>query len=97
METDNFNNTEKTAEEWKLITTHHLIERYGMTECGMVLSNDINQPIQNSVGTPMPGVEVKIRDEKIQGFHLFSYNKASNMFVIKENYSLRAPAFLKNT
>ncbi|XP_072527486.1 malonate--CoA ligase ACSF3, mitochondrial [Salminus brasiliensis] len=48
-------------ERWKEITGHMLLERYGMTEIGMALSNPLNGPrIPGAVGTPLPGVEVCI-------------------------------------
>ncbi|KAL6461383.1 hypothetical protein MHYP_G00295270 [Metynnis hypsauchen] len=48
-------------ERWKEITGHVLLERYGMTEIGMALSNPLNGPrIPGAVGTPLPGVEVRI-------------------------------------
>ncbi|CAG5081803.1 Similar to Acsf3: Malonate--CoA ligase ACSF3 [Cotesia congregata] len=43
------------------ITGHRLLERYGMTETGMVLSNPLEgQRIPGTVGTPLPGVQVRI-------------------------------------
>ncbi|XP_060767928.1 malonate--CoA ligase ACSF3, mitochondrial isoform X2 [Neoarius graeffei] len=48
-------------ERWREITGHVLLERYGMTEIGMALSNPLNGPrIPGAVGTPLPGVEVRI-------------------------------------
>lgn len=49
---------------WREITGHTLLERYGMTEIGMALSN----PLQGErrpgfVGTPLPGVTVRLVDE----------------------------------
>uniref|UniRef100_H3CVK0 Malonate--CoA ligase ACSF3, mitochondrial n=1 Tax=Tetraodon nigroviridis TaxID=99883 RepID=H3CVK0_TETNG len=50
-----------TLQRWKEITGHTLLERYGMTEIGMALSNPLNGPrIPGSVGSPLPGVEVRI-------------------------------------
>jgi malonyl-CoA/methylmalonyl-CoA synthetase len=51
-------------EQWRAITGHTLLERYGMTEIGMALSN----PIRGSrrpgfVGRPLPGVEVRLVDK----------------------------------
>ena len=48
-------------DRWRALTGHTLLERYGMTETGMILS----QPLQGErrpgyVGTPLPGVEVKL-------------------------------------
>ncbi|KAI5619758.1 acyl-CoA synthetase family member 3, mitochondrial, partial [Silurus asotus] len=48
-------------ERWKEITGHVLLERYGMTEIGMALSNPLNGPrVPGAVGSPLPGVEVRI-------------------------------------
>lgn len=51
-------------ERWEAITGHRLLERYGMTEIGMALSNPLNGSRRPGfVGTPMPGVEVRLVDE----------------------------------
>jgi malonyl-CoA/methylmalonyl-CoA synthetase len=51
-------------ERWREITGHTLLERYGMTEIGMALSNPLEgERRPGSVGTPLPGVEVRIVDE----------------------------------
>ncbi|XP_067853645.1 malonate--CoA ligase ACSF3, mitochondrial isoform X3 [Heptranchias perlo] len=48
-------------EKWKQITGHSLLERYGMTEIGMALSNPVRGfRVPGAVGTPLPGVEVRI-------------------------------------
>lgn len=50
-----------TLQRWEEITGHTLLERYGMTEIGMALSNPLNGPrIPGAVGLPLPGVEVRI-------------------------------------
>ena len=50
-----------TLERWKEITGHTLLERYGMTEIGMALSNSYRgQRVPGSVGTPLPGVDVRL-------------------------------------
>ncbi|XP_064779277.1 malonate--CoA ligase ACSF3, mitochondrial isoform X2 [Oncorhynchus masou masou] len=50
-----------TLLRWKEITGHTLLERYGMTEIGMALSNPLKGPrIPGAVGVPLPGVEVRI-------------------------------------
>jgi malonyl-CoA/methylmalonyl-CoA synthetase len=52
-------------EEWKAITGHTLLERYGMTETGMVLSNPLRgERVPGSVGAPLPGVQVRLVNEK---------------------------------
>ncbi|KAF3817549.1 hypothetical protein GH733_012836, partial [Mirounga leonina] len=51
-------------EKWQDITGHTLLERYGMTEIGMALSNPLTATrVPGSVGTPLPGVEVRIVSE----------------------------------
>ena len=47
---------------WKEITGHTLLERYGMTEFGMGLSNPIAMDARRAgyVGTPLPSVEARI-------------------------------------
>ena len=49
-------------EEWRKLTGRSLLERYGMTEIGMALSNPYDEKKHKPgyVGIPLPGVEVKI-------------------------------------
>jgi len=55
----------KVAEKWKEISGHTLLERYGMTEIGMALSNPLHGSRRlGSVGSPLPGIEVRLTDEK---------------------------------
>jgi len=49
-----------TLEKWKKITGRTLLERYGMTEIGMALSNSLHKRIAGYVGTPLPNVEVRL-------------------------------------
>ncbi len=50
-------------EKWKEISGHMLLERYGMTEIGMALSNSYRgERLAGRVGFAMPGVEVGIFD-----------------------------------
>ena len=50
-----------TLRQWKTITGHVLLERYGMTEVGMALSNPLNgKRIPGFVGNPLPGVQTRI-------------------------------------
>lgn len=50
-----------TLQRWEEITGHTLLERYGMTEIGMALSNPLKGPrIPGAVGLPLPTVEVRI-------------------------------------
>lgn len=51
-------------EKWREISGQALLERYGMTEIGMVLSNPLRgERRPGCVGTPLPGVEVRLTDE----------------------------------
>jgi malonyl-CoA/methylmalonyl-CoA synthetase len=51
-------------ERWLEITGHTLLERYGMTEIGMALSNPLHgQRLPGHVGLPLPGIEVRRVDE----------------------------------
>jgi len=53
-----------TLERWKDISGHTLLERYGMTEIGMALSNPLRgERVPGSVGRPLPGVEVRLVGE----------------------------------
>lgn len=49
---------------WEEITGQRLLERYGMTEIGMGLSNPrLGERLAGTVGQPLPGVEVRLVDE----------------------------------
>jgi malonyl-CoA/methylmalonyl-CoA synthetase len=53
-----------TLERWKEISGHTLLERYGMTEIGMALSNPLRgERVPGSVGTPLPSVEIRLVGE----------------------------------
>ncbi len=53
-----------TLERWREITGHTLLERYGMTEIGMAISNSYRgERVPGSVGRPLPGVAVRLVDE----------------------------------
>ncbi|XP_046386430.1 malonate--CoA ligase ACSF3, mitochondrial [Ischnura elegans] len=48
-------------DRWEEITGHRLLERYGMSEVGMALSNPLKgERKPGFVGTPLPQVQVKI-------------------------------------
>jgi len=52
-------------ERWREITGHTLLERYGMTEIGMALSNPIDgERRPGFVGTALPGVEARLVDDQ---------------------------------
>ena len=51
-------------EKWKRISHHVLLERYGMTEMGMAISNPYKgDRIPGSIGKPLKGVTVRLVDE----------------------------------
>ncbi len=51
-------------QRWRELSGHTLLERYGMTEIGMGLSNPYRgERIPGSVGVPLPGVEVRLVDD----------------------------------
>jgi malonyl-CoA/methylmalonyl-CoA synthetase len=53
-----------TLARWREITGHTLLERYGMTEIGMALSNPVHGPRRpGCVGAPLPGVDVRLVDD----------------------------------
>jgi malonyl-CoA/methylmalonyl-CoA synthetase len=53
-----------TLQRWQEICGHTLLERYGMTEIGMALSNPLRgERVPGSVGTPLPRVEVQLAGE----------------------------------
>jgi len=52
-----------TLERWQDITGHTLLERYGMTEIGMALSNTLERRVPGKVGEPLPNVEVRVVDD----------------------------------
>ena len=56
-----------TLEKWEKISGHTLLERYGMTEMGMAISNPykgIRKP--GHIGVPLAGVMIRIVDENNQ-------------------------------
>ena len=57
----------RTLERWREITGHTLLERYGMTELGMALSNPLHgERRPGFVGAPLPGVDVRLVDGELQ-------------------------------
>lgn len=54
----------QVLEKWQSISGNFLLERYGMTEIGMVLSNPLHgERLAGYVGKPLPEVEVRLVDE----------------------------------
>ena len=54
-------------EEWEIISSHTLLERYGMTEMGMAISNPYRgERKPGYIGQPLPGVSIRLADENNQ-------------------------------
>lgn len=54
----------ETFAEFEARTGQRILERYGMTEAGMITSNPLEGPrLGGTVGPPLPGVDVRIVDE----------------------------------
>ncbi|MHC5859802.1 acyl-CoA synthetase [Nostoc sp.] len=54
----------QVLEKWQTISGHFLLERYGMTEIGMALSNPLHgERLSGYVGKPLADVEVRLVDE----------------------------------
>ncbi|KAB7643872.1 AMP-binding protein [Polymorphobacter fuscus] len=55
--------TPQIFETFEARTGHAIVERYGMSECGIICSNPVDGPrIAGSVGRPLPGTDVRIAD-----------------------------------
>lgn len=56
--------------KWTDLTGTDLLERYGMTETGMIISNPLHgERRPGTVGQPLPGVEVRLKSETGQIIH----------------------------
>ena len=54
-------------ERWQEVSGHRLLERYGMTEIGMAISNPYRGERRTGyIGSPLPGVKVRLVDEAYQ-------------------------------
>ena len=54
----------QTFREFEERTGFPILERYGMTEAGVITSNPVDGPrLAGTVGTPLPGVSVRVVDE----------------------------------
>jgi len=56
--------TEQTFKAFEQRTGHKILERYGMTETGMITSNPLNgERVAGTVGYALPGIETRVADE----------------------------------
>ncbi len=54
-------------EKWKMISGQVLLERYGMTEIGMAISNPYRgERKPGHIGQPLPGVNIQLVDESLE-------------------------------
>ena len=54
----------ETFDAFRARTGHAILERYGMTEAGMITSNPLEGPrVGGTVGKPLRGIEVRVVDE----------------------------------
>jgi malonyl-CoA/methylmalonyl-CoA synthetase len=52
-------------EKWQQLSGHYLLERYGMTEIGMAISNPYEGDRKAGyIGKPLPGVQIRLVDEQ---------------------------------
>src|SRR5206468_350338 len=55
----------ETHAEFERRSGHRILERYGMTETGMLTSNPlVGERRAGSVGPPLPGTEVRVVDDE---------------------------------
>ncbi|KAJ1892173.1 hypothetical protein LPJ66_006498 [Kickxella alabastrina] len=70
--------------KWQQATGQAMLERYGMSEIGMALSNDALNPAarkMGAVGKPLPGVEVRLVDS--EGVNVTDTPGGSGMIQVK--------------
>lgn len=55
--------TAKASDEWTGMTGHRILERYGMSEAGMITSNPLDGArIAGTVGFALPGYDIRVAD-----------------------------------
>lgn len=59
-----------TAMRWHELTRCHITEAYGLTETGLVACNPPGPSRTGSVGMPVPGIDISLRDD--DGFEIAS-------------------------
>lgn len=73
-------------QSWQTVTGHVLLERYGMTEIGMAISCglSLDSRIDSSVGSPLPGVQVKLVDTET-GDKIKEMDREGEIYVASPN------------
>ena len=57
-------------EKWRSVSGHDLLERYGMTEIGMGISNPyVGKRRPGFIGTPLPGVQIRLTNDENAEVH----------------------------
>ncbi len=57
-----------TMQKWRQVSGHTLLERYGMTELGMALTNPyLGKRVEGAVGKPMAGVQIRLLAQQTEG------------------------------
>lgn len=85
-------------EKWEIISGHRLLERYGMTEIGMAISNPYHAERRaGHIGQALPNVEIRLVDEQDQEVNIGEVGeiqvKGANVF---QEYWLK-PEATENT
>ncbi|AFY74719.1 acyl-CoA synthetase (AMP-forming)/AMP-acid ligase II [Synechococcus sp. PCC 7502] len=82
-------------ETWQRITGHFLLERYGMTEIGMALSNPVQgDRLAGYVGQPLPNVEVRLIQEQGESAGEIQVKGAGVFLEYWQNPEATAKAFI---
>lgn len=59
--------TSQASDAWTTLTGHRILERYGMSEAGMITSNPYDgDRIAGTVGYPLPEVDLRVADDQGQ-------------------------------
>lgn len=79
-------------QRWKDITSHKLLERYGMTEIGMALSNPLKEDeskkrLPGFVGQPLPNVSVRITRPENNEVLLEAHGKENEELTVNSTLS----------
>lgn len=62
--------SEATAKRWHEVTGCHITEAYGMTETGLLTCNPAGASRPGSVGLPVAGLEISLRDDEGHAIHI---------------------------